>query len=137
MKAVIVSVFGRRSAPSDQRRPAASAFRSLTLMMPTSLTRSATMRSSMWDLSCLARMQGGVLVHRRSHDGVPIFHLVFFFHIMCCQNSKLATWEVARRVLRQNHLCEPSDRTMLDFRHGGAMSREGVTHRRRLSIPSP
>ena len=48
---------------------------------------------------------------------------------MCCQNSKLAPWEVARRVLRQNRLWEPSDRTMLDFRHGGAMSREGVTHR--------
>ena len=136
-KAVIVSVFGRRSAPSDQRRPTASAFRSSTLMMSTTLTRSATMRSSTWDLSCLARMRGGVLVLRRSHDAIPIFHLVFFFHTMCCHNSKLATWEVARRVMRQNRLWEPSDRTMLDFRNGGAMSREGVTHRPRLSTPSP
>ena len=32
-KAVIVSVFGRRSAPHDQRRAVASAYRSLTLVI--------------------------------------------------------------------------------------------------------
>ena len=41
LKAVIVSVFERRSAPHDESRVAPSAFRSLTLMMSTTLTRSA------------------------------------------------------------------------------------------------
>ena len=40
LKAVIVSVFERRSAPHDQRRAVASAFRSLTLMMSVSWTDS-------------------------------------------------------------------------------------------------
>ena len=40
-KAVIVSVFERRSAPHDQRRAVAPAFRSLTLVMSPSWTDSA------------------------------------------------------------------------------------------------
>ena len=40
LKAVIVTFFERRSAPHDQRRAVASAFRSMTLMMSVSWTDS-------------------------------------------------------------------------------------------------
>ena len=135
LKSVIVSVFERRSAPADQRRAVASAFRSLTLRslllgriqqkfddraakylcLEQVTAFSATVRSSTWAPSCLARMQGGVHVLRRSHDA--ICHFADVIHMMCCQNSKLAAWEVVQRVLCQNRLWELGDRTMLDFRH--------------------
>ena len=38
-------------------------------------------------------------------------------YTICGDNSKLAAWEVVQRVLCQNRLWAPSDRTMLEFRH--------------------
>ena len=97
------------------------------------------MRSSTWDLSCLARKQDGVLVLRRSHDAIPICHVADFIHTMCYQNSKLAAWEVAScaKLDGGNPVAGRSKISVICNVHTGAMSSEGVAHRPRPSIPSP
>ena len=100
-------------------------------MMSTTLTRSATMRSSTWDLSCLAGCKVASSFTAAATTPFPSSTSSFFPHNVAVRTRNLLGSRPARYAPKS--LVEPSDRTMLDFRHGGAMSREGVTHRPRLS----
>ena len=107
-------------------------------MCPEQVTASsATMRSSTWNPSWLAEKQGGVHVHRRSHDAIPICHLRAFMHNMCGGNSVLAAWEVAScaQTAGGSPVTGRSKISVICHVHSGARSREGVAHRPLLSIP--
>ena len=49
--------------------------------------------------SSQGKKTGGVPVLRRSRDATPICHLASVIYTICGDNSKLAAWEVALRVL--------------------------------------
>ena len=67
------------------------------------------------DPSWFARKQGGVLVLRRGHDGIPICHLRAFIQHMCCQSSTHGG--LGSCVMRQNRWWQPCDTTKQQFRH--------------------
>ena len=88
------------------------------------------MRSSTWDLSCLARKQGGVHVPRRSHDAIPICHFADFIHTTCC-------WEVAScaKTVGANPVTRRSKISVICNVHSGTRSTEALAHRLLLFIP--